>query len=363
MKRLLTILLTAATLLPAHSQDVCRVSGSMPAVKGDAKLYIVSQRSEFVRDTVMTSAISNGRFSFQVPEKMLGEEYIVMVDGHRISVPFIAEKGNVSIDVDFSQPYPQLTLSGTPSNDQYNAYMRYTTEVGKWQQAVGKRQREGNYEGQPIDIITEGEKMKTRFKDSLALANPTSIAPLLLYHQILPIYKYDQLEALLAKMSPTLKANRYYKAIADKARKLKIVSPGVEAPDFEVYDAKGGKIRLSSFRGKYVLLDFWASWCAPCRKETVHTRELYKEFHPKGLEVFSLSLDDNKQAWLKAIEQDQMVWHNGCQLLKGASKTPVAQTYCIEGIPAIWLIDPEGKIVAEGVRGEKLTELCREIFK
>lgn len=82
-----------------------------------------------------------------------------------------------------------------------------------------------------------------------------------------------------------------------------------------------------------------------------------------GLEVFSVSLDDKKATWLKAIEEDCMIWNHGCQLLKGGKNTPVAQLYGIDGLPAIWVIDPEGKILGQGLKGEELVAFCTRLFQ
>ena len=110
-----------------------------------------------------------------------------------------------------------------------------------------------------------------------------------------------------------------------------------------------------------MLVDFWAPWCVRCRAETVHTRKLYEAFHKSGLEVLCFSLDSKAEDWKRAIEEDAMVWLNASDLV-GGKLSPVAQAYGIDGIPAIWLIDPDGRIIAEGLRGEKLYERCSELF-
>ena len=134
------------------------------------------------------------------------------------------------------------------------------------------------------------------------------------------------------------------------------------APDFNVMQPDGkSKVSLSSLRGKYVMLDFWASWCVPCRAENVHTKTLYEKYHSKGLEIVSFSLDSDREAWKKAVEKDGLVWNNASDLV-GGKLSPVAQKYGIDGLPAVWIIDPKGKIVAEGVRGEKLEKLLESIF-
>jgi len=136
---------------------------------------------------------------------------------------------------------------------------------------------------------------------------------------------------------------------------------GVEAPDFEQADANGKMVKLSDFRGKYVLIDFWASWCVPCRKENPNVVNAYEKFKSKNFEIIGVSLDNNKENWLKAIQDDGLGWVNLSDL-KGW-KNEVAQQYAINAVPSNLLISPEGKILAKNLRGEDLQKFLDENLK
>ena len=123
----------------------------------------------------------------------------------------------------------------------------------------------------------------------------------------------------------------------------------------------GEEVAIRSFRGKYVLLGFWASWCGPCRGENPHVVEIYKEYHPKGLEIFGVSLDNNKEAWVKAIADDGLVWKHGSDL-KGWQSAP-AQLYSVSGIPHTVLLDENNKIIAKNLRGDELKQKIAELLK
>lgn len=149
-------------------------------------------------------------------------------------------------------------------------------------------------------------------------------------------------------------------AVAAEVKKLAAFSVGGEAPDFTMDDEEGNPMKLSDFRGQVVLIDFWASWCGPCRKENPNVVKMYEKYKEKGFEILSVSLDKDKSRWLNAIEKDNLTWSHVSDL-KGW-KNEVAQLYGVRSIPETVLLDSEGKIIARKLRGPMLEAKLAEIF-
>lgn len=152
----------------------------------------------------------------------------------------------------------------------------------------------------------------------------------------------------------TLHANVNEMREQQKVAKLKrmISDLGAKAPDFGLPTPKGDTIRLSSTRGKVVLLDFWASWCGPCREDNPNLVPIYKKYKSHGFEIFQVSLDKTKEAWTKAISEDHLTWINVSDLKYWQS--PVAKIYNVDAIPSSFLLDKDGSIIAKGLKGEAL---------
>ncbi|MGN6645383.1 MAG: redoxin domain-containing protein [Cytophaga sp.] len=136
---------------------------------------------------------------------------------------------------------------------------------------------------------------------------------------------------------------------------------GKEAPEFALPDTKGKMVRLSSLRGKYILLDFWASWCGPCRQESPNVVRAYNKYKGSKFDILSVSLDNDKAAWLKAIDKDGLTWTHVSDLT--AWESSVVKLYQVEGIPATFLLDPNGIVVARDLRGEELDKKLEELLK
>lgn len=208
---------------------------------------------------------------------------------------------------------------------------------------------------QPIN--KEAEKKEMDFMKS----HPDSYVTLDMVASRGGIINPKTFEPLFNGLSPRLKNTETAKKLAAKLDKTKKTTIGVMAADFSQPDVNGKKITLSSFKGKYVLLDFWASWCGPCRAENPNVLKAYNEFKDKNFDVFAVSLDDKKENWLKAVKDDAMPWTQVSDLMGWKNKA--AAIYAITAIPQNFLINPDGKIIASNLHGEALVKKLRELIK
>jgi len=171
---------------------------------------------------------------------------------------------------------------------------------------------------------------------------------------------FDFFKLIDDKLYNQFSQSKYAVELHNKVNELKKTAIGEIAPEITLSDPFGKTISLSSLRGKYVLLDFWASWCGPCRRENPNVVRLYNKYKNKGFDILGVSLDDNRDAWIKAINDDQLLWNHVSDLLKWNST--VVKQFNIEGIPFTVLIDKEGRIIAKNLRGEMLENKLIEVL-
>jgi len=172
---------------------------------------------------------------------------------------------------------------------------------------------------------------------------------------------FATLDTLARKFERERPDSPHAQAFVGRINRIRGVMVGGMAPEITLTDTSGNTVPLSSLRGKYVLIDFWASWCGPCRQENPNVVRMYNKFKDKGFTIYSVSLDQAKENWLRAIRNDHLTWTHVSDLKFWQSAA--AQLYGVNAIPATFLLDKDGKIIAKNLRGAELEQKLDEILK
>lgn len=282
-----------------------------------------------------------------------GETLNVTADGYRMD----AKTGQQG----------KSTVTGSKNMEYYDKLMTLRTDmetrVSNWNKQVAaatekkdnKRiaQIEQDYQNAEQEVVNKVKAMLPDMGTSLV-----SLFALNFINIDSDFATYDALAQRFEKENPT---SPHAKALIGRVARIKGVMVGAQAPEISLNDTTGTPVPLSSLRGKYVLLDFWASWCGPCRMENPNVVRMYNKYKDKGFAIYSVSLDQTKGNWTKAIRNDNLTWTHVSDLKFWQSAA--AQQYGVQAIPATFLLDKEGKIIAKNLRGEALEQKLEEILK
>ena len=291
------------------------------------KVYLREFRNKMFF-TVDSTEMKAGKFEFKGAVE-IPAIYGVITENMKYPAQFFIE--NTSFDIDLSEEGQILEIEGSPVNDLFLANVLLVNK-------------------NDFDI------------DTLVTNNPNStVAAFYLYRFFTYRLPLDQVKALRAKFTAEVLQSDYIKQLDQIIATLEKVQIGKVAPNFTLPDVDGKEVSLNDFRGQYVFIDFWASWCPPCRKENPNVVAAYEKFKGKDLTFIGVSLDKTKAAWLKAIEADKLNWVNVSDLKFWDAE--VAAMYGVRSIPSNVLISPEGVIIAKNLKGEALHTKLAELLK
>jgi len=286
----------------------------------------------------------------------------------RDNAPLYLEKGTIKVTTLDSAS--KATIQGTPLNASASQLKAQLKPLRTEYDALLKQYMAGRTAQMPaaeLDKIEAradaNEEAQRQLQYAYVAAHPDDRFSLFVLPQAVD-YAPDAKDygTRFAQLSPRLRATPQGVRIADKIKQLERVAVGAMAPDFTQNTPDGKALALSSLRGKYVLIDFWASWCGPCRRENPNVVTAYNKFKDKGFTILGVSLDKDtgREAWLKAIEKDGLAWNQVSDLKYW--QNAAAKDYGVQAIPQNFLIDPNGKIVATNLRGEKLQETLSQLL-
>ncbi|MEQ8324179.1 MAG: TlpA disulfide reductase family protein [Vicingaceae bacterium] len=259
----------------------------------------------------------------------------------------------------------KYTLQGSPESENLKSINRKVGNFFRVRDSLSMvfKANEGNQEVlvQLQNEYNEAVEDNMRYMRDFVRMNPGSFACLAAAEQLNPESDYELYVLIDTELSKNYPNSSYlveFHKVVESMRKLAV---GTAAPDIILPNADGEMVSLSSLRGKVVLVDFWASWCKPCRMENPNVVKAYKKYNAKGFEVFGVSLDKERAAWLQAIEVDQLNWIQVSDLQFWNSS--VVKLYDIKGIPFALLLDRDGKIIAKNLRGPALQNKLEEILQ
>tara|TARA_B100002049_G_scaffold216066_1_gene181810 strand:+ start:7112 stop:8266 length:1155 start_codon:yes stop_codon:yes gene_type:complete len=321
------------------------------------------------RDSV---ELKDGRFSFTGNVEFPKLYSIKTADTVGFPLRFILSNDEITINAVKDSLF-RAEVSGATVNAEYkNYYDNYFNKIrekaGSIYEFLDSLNEGGKRELSIAEraIVDEKWEKMGKFSDSITRLfvtdNKSSLAvPLVITDRYIQYPNPDKAEELYNVLGNEVKESFYGQKLGKAIKGYNAVAVGRQAPPItDQVDLEGNEVGLENYRGKYVLVDFWASWCAPCRKENPNVLKAYNTYHEKGLEILAISLDDKRDLWQKAIEKDGLPWKHVSDL-KGF-KNQAAQDYMVSAIPQNFLINPDGEIIATNLREEKLHSELQKVL-
>lgn len=339
------------------------VSGKLPGGSAGTKIYLQKAGNPPV-SLDSTTLAADGSFTIKGNETDGGNFYMIDIANQQKVVMLVEGGENLNLGL---QPDGVVEITGSENMKYYNILSKLNSEmagkVSAWNEAyevaVEKKDLKKQNEIRAAYEAAEKEQL-TKIKSLIGEIDNSIVAVFAANNFLNPENDLELMSTVADKFEKTKPDSKIVQMYVGQMKRLKGLAVGSLAPDFTLDSPEGEKVSLSSLRGQYVLIDFWASWCGPCRVENPNVVKMFNRYKDKGFTIYGVSLDKDKKAWVNAIEKDKLTWVHGSDLKYWQNE--VAQSYGVTGIPATFLLDKEGKIIAKNLRGKALEDKLAELL-
>lgn len=364
IKKMLFLGLITCSIISCAKPEKFVINGEIKGKEsGQIQLMKFADGKWLVEDS---TSISKGKFQLKGKAE-LPELRVVAMGPQQMVAQFFAENGTMTLKAE-ADSLAKSVVSGSKSNEEFKIFQQELKNLSKEAQGMQQRfmnaQASGDQDGMKkaqIDYEAMIQNLNVYARNFIREHRKSTVSPLIALMQFGQTIKASEIDTLIAYLDPSVRPSIYVSELKKIADKMRASEVGAVAPDFTLPTPDGSTFTLSSLRGKYVMIDFWAAWCQPCRLENPNVVALYGKYKDKGFDIVGVSLDRERADWVKAIADDKLVWHQVSELKFWQSE--IAKKYGVSAIPCTFLLDKEGRIIAKNLRGEELAKKLEELIE